>query len=114
MRLEQEYGITDVSLQNARVLHGKFGAPVRIELHFNKGEYETRCTYKREGEVYYHIFNGFAWGYKGSGPMGLKQFLYLCETQVGVFIDLLGGEQYHVEGLQGEGCSSRWVFRGSP
>ena len=72
--LEQECGVTSVSRDNAAKLIDDFGKPWRLSFFGDTkaGEYFVRASWPN-GKT--HTFAGFAWGYGGTGPAGLAEFL---------------------------------------
>jgi hypothetical protein len=73
-KLEEECGVTRVSLHNARELDRVFGRPVEVVLQADGhvGECAVWAFYQN-GER--HDFTGFGWSYRGEGPHGLYEFL---------------------------------------
>lgn len=77
-----EVGVTRFSLENAKELVAKYGRPFRVELKW-VGEgpdwgYYTTAMWK-DGKK--HTFTGFAWGYGGEGPRGLKEFFKMIGVE---------------------------------
>lgn len=75
--LEEEGGVTQFSLRNARILIEQHGLPATVELHQpqngpNRGEHLVDAVWS---DGTHHTFNGFSWGYGGEGPHGLEKFL---------------------------------------
>jgi len=78
LKLLEEEGTTDVSLNNARQLVAERGRPVKVVTEYQDGRawhYRTVAMFPDGSE---HIFLGFAWGYGGQGPAGLYQFLTMA------------------------------------
>lgn len=78
-KLEEECGVTDISLHNASFLINKYGMPSKIELMREGHEQLVKATFKEYGD---YIFTGFSWGYGGEGPHGLMKFLRECKFDV--------------------------------
>jgi hypothetical protein len=72
LRLREESGTTDHSLHNAHVLISKYGLPDEVELFMDDRE-GTLVDARWENR--WHQFSGFSWGYGGTGPHGLVNFL---------------------------------------
>lgn len=83
MKLEQECGVTRISLANGEQLRRSYGSPVRVDLQW----YQPSPEHAPEQRVvgYYqipsvrypffrHTFTGFSWGYGGEGPHGLARW----------------------------------------
>lgn len=77
--LDEECGVTDISLLNAKHLHDLYGLPTSIYCYYGKAfdnshdkEWLVDATYSN-GRV--HRFTGFSWGYYGEGVRGLETFL---------------------------------------
>ncbi len=100
--LKPEGGVTDISLENARLLLEAHGLPEAIELYqhplYEEGAehlVEARWT---DGTT--HVFSGFAWGYTGDGPYGLETFLALLHCQPTISIrSIAGWPQEHFPAL---------------
>jgi hypothetical protein len=77
-----EAGTTRFSLENAKELVAKYGRPFRVELKWvGRGPfwgYYTTAMWK-DGKK--HTFTGFAWGYGGEGPRGLKEFFKMIGVE---------------------------------
>ena len=80
--LQRECGVTRISLDNAAILQQWHGKPRSIALVFEHDEHQdpdsepeahVRVTWD-DGTIV-HTFTGFAWGYGGEGPRGLRRFL---------------------------------------
>lgn len=83
MKIQEECGVTDISLSNARSLIAKYGVPDRIRLH---GSNIVTVTWPHQGlsDTLVWDFNGFSWGYSGQGPHGLVEFLNLCGINISI------------------------------
>jgi hypothetical protein len=73
LQLEEEGGITEISLNNARALIAEFGKPERVEV-FVDGQNEEMVEANWRWDNIDHLFSGFSWGYGGEGPNGLVTF----------------------------------------
>lgn len=96
MKLEEEGGITDISLKNAEKLIAKYGKPGQLFFTGDrkKCDYYVTVFWDVQGRIVKFIFSGFAWGYKGTGPHGFFRFLQMCgqdEAQAKQTIDILEG-----------------------
>ncbi len=78
MTLESEAGITESSLHNARLLIEQHGLPVELYFKADKPHvyYVVEAKWS-DGTVF--VFTGFGWGYSGTGPAGLAQFLEMAQ-----------------------------------
>ncbi len=87
-----EDGTTENSSVNAKELLAENGMPK--ELHFNA---HVKNVYYRVEAVWpnseTHIFLGFAWGYGGTGPAGLVEFLNLAQVS-SIMIDDIPIDKY--------------------
>lgn len=88
--LQDEGGVTDISLHNGRTLLAEHGLPNLVELvAHDPGEHETRVewidmkAHDRPPRKRF-TFTGFAWGYGGTGPHGLREFL----SWLGIDLDM--------------------------
>lgn len=77
VELEEEGGITQISLNNAWYSLERFGYPTTLELVEEKEEWFVYATWKNDKNTIEvrHKFSGFSWGYGGEGPHGLMIFL---------------------------------------
>ncbi len=75
--LEDEGGITAISLANAKKLVDRFCPPGQLYFEANQkqGEYNVTAFWPHNQ---YWIFSGFGWGYFGTGRSGFVEFLQLC------------------------------------
>lgn len=77
-KLQEECGVTRVSLENARFLAEERGRPVSVELRRGTGTGGFLDAYRviaRYTDGSSHEFSGFGWSYGGEGPNGLADFL---------------------------------------
>jgi hypothetical protein len=78
--LEQECGVTGISIMNALVIDSKNYHPIVVchEADDDKAIYNTKVYYKRNGsdQIYYFLFSGFSSGYYGEGSRGFADFLF--------------------------------------
>lgn len=75
LNLEEEGGVTAISLRNAQKLLEAYGKPSRVDLyHGADPEYFGHLVdaWWPSGERF--TFSGFSWGYGGEGPHGLAKF----------------------------------------
>lgn len=85
--MENECGVTEISLENARYLVGKYGIPDRIRLHNDPKEgHVVTVTWPHQGlsDSLVWDFTGFSWGYSGEGPHGLVKFFDLCHLNISI------------------------------
>lgn len=87
LKLHEEAGITSDSLSNAQELVRAYGRPLRLEfVSQTKGPdwgYFVTAVWDQPASVA-HKFSGFAWGYGGTGPRGLDEFLELVGAPGGL------------------------------
>lgn len=69
---KEECGVTENSIENARILLSLKGKPSLIVLTKDKNEYIVTAYW---GEHFKFVFTGFGFGYGGTGPTGLFQYL---------------------------------------
>jgi hypothetical protein len=78
--LQQEGGVTDVSISNALLIDYKGYYPVIVchEADYDKAIFHTKVYYKKNGsdQLYYFIYSGFSSGYYGEGSRGFADFLF--------------------------------------
>lgn len=80
--LQEEGGITQVSLENAKTLMKRYPRIIKIVLYIDKNEHLVDVVFADMFESYTHAFSGFSWGYIGEGPRGLKTFLKMANIDV--------------------------------
>lgn len=87
--LQREEGVTEISLSNGRILTKEMGKPALVVLTKSGQEWVTTTYWGGSCKVpgFKWAFNGFSWGYGGSGPNGL--LTYLKELGVNVDITIL-------------------------
>lgn len=74
-KLEEEGGITAVSLNNARKLIAILGKPKRVALRRSEDPHFPDYLVDVKWPSGAHFtFSGFSWGYGGEGPHGLATF----------------------------------------
>lgn len=76
--MKEEAGITQNSLDNAQELLAKRGndlARIDFKAIVQNNDYRV-ILYWMNGTSF--TFTGFSWGYLGTGPAGLDEFLALC------------------------------------
>lgn len=80
-QLQPEGGVTETSLANAKILIAEYGVPSRLDFKADKRacDYFVRATWNHHPEVVF-TFTGFAWGYGGTAPAGLAQFLDMAKV----------------------------------
>ena len=76
--LQEECGVTEVSLENAYYLFKKYGQPLSIDLIQLPNEWYVLIKWSG---ITSHKFNGFSWGYNGSGPTGLKVLMEILDIK---------------------------------
>lgn len=77
-KLPFEGGVTEISLDNAKILIEQHGLPTEITFRADK----VKCDYNMNTlfvDGYRHNFSGFAWGYGGTAPAGLARFFELAQ-----------------------------------
>lgn len=88
MRLEKECGFTEISLANAVKLIPHNGKPDRIELILEEPNvvdgippFQVTAEWYVPGNfsMRAHTFKGFSWGFCGTGPAGLSEFLAMAD-----------------------------------
>lgn len=84
LHLKNEYGVTAISLKNARKLIDEYGIPAFIILKMRGQEQEVIVKWNDETGLITYVFNGLTWGYIGEGPHGLQKFLEWCNINVSV------------------------------
>jgi len=79
LQIEPEGGVTEISLNNAKVLIKEHGVPIKLNFHADKKkcDYFVRAEW-RDGFSF--CFSGFAWGYGGTGPRGLLKFFHMAHV----------------------------------
>lgn len=82
MNLQEECGVTAISLENAAALIKEHGTPRRIDLSDDPEDGNSVTAYWRDGMHF--KFTGFSWGYGGTGPHGLEQFFQMCGVLCGM------------------------------
>lgn len=82
LKLLEEEGSTDVSLDNARQLVAERGRPVKVVTGYRDGTDWSYLTVTTFADGFEHTFLGFAWGYGGVGPNGLYQFLTMSGLDI--------------------------------
>ena len=120
--LQRECGVTRISLDNAAILSQWHGTPRSIALVFERDNPEA--DYDREPEAHVrvtwddgtivHTFTGFAWGYGGEGPRGLRQWLDSVGAGEGIKLSALRypGDVPHM--VAHWTPQSGWAFAESP
>ena len=84
MKLEQECGVTQISLKNAKKLVQRYGLPAFIHLFYDKKDWTCVQIVWTDHPAISHIFTGFSWGYGGEGPRGLKKLFDLLKIDIGM------------------------------
>lgn len=82
--LAPEEGLTDYSLHNAHVLLAR-NHRTRVDcvkLWFDGAHSQVVVAVWKNGD--HHTFTGFQWGYGGTGPHGLLDFLLAAGWQYGI------------------------------
>lgn len=80
-QLQEECGVTNISLENAELLIREHGLPDCLRMYWDEQDwYCTRADWSEPRQV--HIFTGFAWGYVGAGPHGLHELFQLVGLDV--------------------------------
>lgn len=87
MNLQQEHGITDVSVSNAEELLRGMGRPVRLSFSSDTRACIFRIVARWAGDFRFQ-FTGFSWGYAGTGPNACKNFLNTLGFPEGTFYNL--------------------------
>lgn len=113
MNLEPECGVTKVSLKNAFTLLVHNGRPDRIELalvvedpvggalkYHTTVEWFVPAHKNRVGEMRWHTFTGFSWGFHGTGPSGLQSFL--AAVDLSISRGEIAGLRQHTVGIVAE------------
>lgn len=79
LNLEQEAGVTEISLNNAKQLIDQHGVPIALDFKANKTqcEYYVLATWE---DGFQFCFTGFGWGYPGTGPAGLLKFFDMAHV----------------------------------
>ena len=85
IKLQEECGVTRISLDNSRVLQKQYGRPSTVELIQELDEWYVEATWNNG---FSHRFSGFSWGYGGEGPSGLKKFIEIFH--IGNHVDAIG------------------------
>lgn len=73
--LQDECGVTRVSLENAYQLLHLHGVPYSIDLIRELNEWNVVVKWMVAPSAVSHKFTGFSWGYRGEGPNGLLTFM---------------------------------------
>jgi len=79
MKIKEECGVTENSLDNAKMLIKAFGKPIRITLTYVDDPWEYLVKAEWTNNIF--TFSGFSWGYYGEGPRGLFEFLQMCGSK---------------------------------
>lgn len=77
MKLQEECGVTKISLENSKLLKRLHGKVIAVTLWYTQNAPEMPCdyvTFARYADDTWHEFTGFAWGYSGKGPRGFHQW----------------------------------------
>jgi hypothetical protein len=82
LQLEEEGGVTSVSLSNAAKLIAAYGKPVQVVLEDDPKDGHTVTAFW-PGERSFK-FTGFSWGYGGTGPHGLERFFEMAGIVCGI------------------------------
>jgi hypothetical protein len=82
MKLQEECGVTSISLENAIQLLEAYGTPRRIDLSDDPEDGNIVTVYWPN--AFHFKFTGFSWGYGGTGPHGLDQFFQMCGIVCGM------------------------------
>ena len=80
MELQNEGGVTAISIANAKRLLDVLGKPERLELTYTDEDWYRVTAVWPLGRN--HTFTGFSWGYNGEGPRGLEIFCRMCGIKV--------------------------------
>jgi hypothetical protein len=75
--LQSEVGVTETSLSNGRILTKEVGRPALVVLTKDGQEWLTTTYWGNHCNIpgFKFVFNGFSWGYGGTGPAGLATYL---------------------------------------
>ncbi|MGH9462447.1 MAG: hypothetical protein ACRD1X_14620 [Vicinamibacteria bacterium] len=87
--MQEEGGVTDYSLHNAHLLLDRRGIPDQVEVYQAADAEDTtghlvKAIWTGRGE---HVFSGFSWGYRGTGPHGLARLFELLEFDPAITVE---------------------------
>jgi len=112
-KLEEECGVTMVSLRNADTICETLGAPDNVLLVSggDTTEHEVVAVWDEgaDGAEYTHTFTGFSWGYFGSGVHGLKKFATLIGLGKLLNMGVLSSLPQNVKGTVLSLARTGWV-----
>lgn len=79
--MQEECGVTEISLNNVNILIDSKGIPDVVKLHYVDDPWDYLCILQWEKESFEFVVTGFSWGYLGEGPTGLAKFLSQISNQ---------------------------------
>ena len=112
-KLEEECGVTMVSIRNADTICEILGAPDNVLLvsggDTTRHEVVAVWDEGADGAEYVHTFTGFGWGYSGAGAQGLKKFATLIGLGKLLNMALISVLPQNVEGTVLSLARTGWV-----